>query len=130
MNYLYEIFAVSIALVFAFSVSGCAVHHFDEDAGVEHVWGFGHMQMKVQEPNEGVQSVVSGVESFGAAVGNTRNGGFVSLGWLRNSSINIIDEDAQFRLDWPSNDFFSVRVGSDLPVATDITAEPSINLKK
>ena len=38
--------------------SGCAIHYFDAETGTEHLWGFGHLKMKVGELREGLQAVV------------------------------------------------------------------------
>lgn len=111
-------------LISVFFLSGCAFHHYDEEAGVEHVWGLGHMKMKVQEPSEGRQAIVSGIEAYGAALGTTPSGAFVSLGWFKNQEVHILDENAQFRLEWPQSDFFSVRVGSAVPQSFTV---PSIS---
>ena len=108
---------------FSIILSGCAIHHYDKESGVENVWGFGCMRMKVLEPNEGRQAIVSGVESYGAAIGNTRGGGFATFGWFKNHETHIMDENAQFRVEWPESDFFSIRIGAELPRSGSIAEE-------
>ncbi len=51
------------AMVFGlilWTTTGCAVHYYDPKTGAEHIWGVGHLVMKVSAPNEGVRAVVSG----------------------------------------------------------------------
>lgn len=94
---------------------GCAIQYYDKRTGTEHLVGFGHMKMKVADPNEGVQAVVVGMEVYGLAAGTTQEGGTVSLGWARSSRLRIIEEDTSIRLEWPTNSLFNVRVGTEPP---------------
>ncbi|WPJ97449.1 hypothetical protein SH580_06960 [Coraliomargarita algicola] len=106
---------ISLSITGTALLSGCAIHYFDKEAGVENVWGFGHMRMKVQEPHEGRQALIAGTESYGASIGTTQSGAFAALGWFKNHKTIILNEDAQFRVEWPEADFFSVRVGAKMP---------------
>ena len=112
--------------------SGCAIHYFDPETGTEHLWGFGHMQMKVSPPNEGVQAVVTGVETLGLAIGDTPWEGYVSLGYHRLERLQIIEESTAIRLEWsswPNKDFTRVKVGTEFPYGKEDTDQTTVNDK-
>lgn len=41
--------------VLTLSISGFAIHTFDPETSTEHLWGIGHMKVKVTPVNHGVQ---------------------------------------------------------------------------
>ena len=94
---------------------GCAIHYFDSETGTEHIWGFGHMKMKVAASNEGVRAIVRGTETVGVAVGVGEETSYALLGWQQLSNLYVVDSDTAVRLEWPSADFFEVRVGTEFP---------------
>ena len=96
--------------------AGCAVHYFDSKTGTEHIWGFGHLKMKSAAANEGLKAIVRGTDTLGISVGRGDDKGYLTLGWSSRQTLDIVSEDTAVRLEWPSSDFFSVRVGSELPV--------------
>ena len=96
-------------------LNGCAIHYFDPETGIEHLWGIGHMRMKVGEANEGVRAVVVGTDTLGMAAGSTVYDRYVALGWQRLSRLRVVGQDTAVRLEWPTSDLFSVRAGSELP---------------
>lgn len=112
MNYLYEIFAVSIALVFAFSVSGCAVQYHDEETGVTHLLGVGHMKMKVQSTLEDQSAVISSVETLGLFMGANEDDARIGLGWNDYTRLVVMD-DSEVSFEWPDSDLFKVVVGNN-----------------
>ena len=96
-------------------LNGCAIHYFDRSTGTEHIWGIGHMRMKLGKANEGVRAVVTGTDTLGIAAGSGLSERYVALGWQRLSRLQVVGEDSVVRLEWPTSDLFSVRVGSELP---------------
>ena len=102
-------------LAWVFFLNGCAIHYYDPETGTEHLWGIGHMRMKVGEANEGVRTVVAGTDTLGMAAGSAAYDRYIALGWQRLSRLQVVGEDTAVRLDWPTSDLFSVRVGSDVP---------------
>jgi hypothetical protein len=98
-----------------FAGSGCAVQYFDPETGTEHLWGIGHMRMKVGQANEGVRAVVTGTDTLGLSAGSVASEWRITLGWERLSQFRVLDTDTSVRLEWPSSDLFSVRVGSTFP---------------
>ena len=95
--------------------SGCAIQYFDPETGTEHLWGFGHMRMKVGKVNEGVQAIVTGTDTLGIAAGSVASERRITVGWERVSRFRVVDADSSVRLEWPSTDLFSVRLGSTFP---------------
>lgn len=94
---------------------GCAIHYYDPKTQTEHLWGFGHMAMKVSAPQEGVRAVVRGVDTLGLGVGSLPGHGYFAAGWQSVRRLEIVDEHTAVRLEWPAADFFNVRVGSEFP---------------
>jgi hypothetical protein len=104
---------------------GCAIHYYDSETGTYHLFGFGHMRMRISEPNEGVRAVVSGTESAGLAFGSGPEDGFLVLGWQKSSRLSAIDENTAVRLEWPTADVFQVRVGSEFPFTPEEVPQAS-----
>lgn len=102
-------------VVFVFLAPGCAIHYFDPATGTEHLWGFGHMKMKVAVPNEGLQAVVHGTGTVGIALGTLERQSYFHIGVQRRERLDVVAEDTAIRFEWPSSDFFHVRVGSEFP---------------
>lgn len=119
-------------ILFTLFNDGCAIHYFDSETGTEHIWGFGHMQMKVAAPNEGVRAIVRGTETVGVAVGVGEEMGYALLGWQQLTNLYIVDTDTAVRLEWPSSDFFEVRVGTEFPFleSTANSGEESITKER
>ena len=106
-----------LAILFALAVvSGCAIHYYDKDTGVQHIWGFGHMTMKAAKPNEGLQAVVHGADLLGLSIGKADKHSFLTAGWQRLRFIEVLKQSTSIRLEWPDSSFLKVRVGSKFPV--------------
>lgn len=115
------------ATVFAAALlvtAGCAIHHFDPATGTEHLWGIGHMKVKITPTNEGLQAVVRGVETIGLSFGRDDERSYVAFGWHNRQRVDILDDNTSVRLEWCGSDFVNVRVGSELPAALRST-EPT-----
>ncbi|MEE9129803.1 MAG: hypothetical protein V3T84_07265 [Phycisphaerales bacterium] len=105
----------ALVVPFVLLSGGCAIHYFDSETGTEHIWGFGHMQMKVSPPNEGVQAVVRGTDVLGLSIGSADQQVYFTAGWHRVQRLDVIAESTAVRLEWPSADFAEVRVGTAFP---------------
>lgn len=104
-----------VTILAAACLSGCAVHYYDAKTGTEHLWGFGHLAMKVSEPSEGVRAIVTGTDVAGVGVGRNKGGGYATIGWHRGRYLVVMDDDAAVRFEWPRSSFLAVRVGSRPP---------------
>ena len=106
-----------INVMIAMSIlSGCAVHYYDRKTGAEHVFGFGHMVMKVSVPEGSHQAVVKGTDVIGLGIGQTKEGGYLSLGWDSRRWIEVIDKNTTVDLAWPNGNFLNTRIGSSWPI--------------
>jgi hypothetical protein len=107
--------AVLAAVSLAFA-SGCAVHYFDEKTGTDHIWGFGHMKLKVNAPRDNLTSVVKGTQTFGVGVGAGNDHYGVVAGWENRRQI-VVMTNSVVLYEWPelNSSFFTVRVSSNLP---------------
>ena len=105
----------ALVVLFVLLSGGCAIQYFDSETGTEHIWGFGHMQMKVSPPTEGVQAVVRGTDVLGLSIGSADQQAYFTVGWHRVQRLDVIAESTAVRLEWPSSDFSEVRVGTAFP---------------
>jgi hypothetical protein len=104
--------------------AGCAFQYSDSKTGTEHLWGFGHLAMKVSAPNEGKKAIVRGVTLCGVGLGLKDGWPFLTLGWERQQSMDIVDANTSVRLEGPDSDLFKARVGSQLPSGGTRKGEP------
>ena len=109
----------------AFLFSGCAVHYYNKATGTEHLWGFGHMKMAVPPANEGVRAVVNGTQTLGLGLGLGRDAYYLSAGWSSQRMLRVAD-NTSVRFEWPTADFFNVRVGTNFPTADCTTNQLEI----
>ncbi len=98
---------------------GCAVQYYDPVTQTDHLWGVGHFKMKVAPANEGVQATVKGATVVGASLKIAPDDNHLVVGWDKTSQMAVVSEGASVRLEWPTNDLFSVRVGSRPPFLPD-----------
>lgn len=106
------------------TTAGCALQYYDEATGTQHLYGIGHLRMKVSQEAGGPTAVVTGTRSCGIGAGTAAGGGYALVGYQDLRTIEVLAEDSEVRLEWPTQDFFSVRVGKDFPHPTSITAVP------
>lgn len=98
--------------------TGCAIYHRDPDSGAEHIWGFGHLAMKVTPPLEGKQSIVRRATLTGIAISTGQDSFGISIGYDRKEHILIYDENTAISIQRPpSNDFFYFKIGIAPPEA-------------
>jgi len=109
----------------AFLLPGCAVHYYDPSTGTENLWGFGHMKMAVQPANEGVRAVINGTQTLGLGLGLGQQDYYVLAGWNSQRMLRVAD-NTSVRFEWPTADFFNVRVGTNFPTADCKTNHPEI----
>jgi hypothetical protein len=103
------------AFALSVGIGGCGLHYYDPDTGVNHLWGVGHLKMKLTSPAEGVRATVTGVQLLGVGVGVGQTNYYAQVGWSDIRLLRILHESTCVRLDWPSNDMFSIRVGTVPP---------------
>jgi len=117
-----------------FGLSGCAIQYFDASTGTEHLWGIGHMRMKVTTPDNGVRAVVTGTDTLGIAAGSVASERRITIGWERYSQIQVIAEDTALSLEWPTSDLFGKTRGlwkerTSPPVAVQLRSTNRLTLR-
>ncbi len=120
-----EVGTAVVCLLTIASIAGCAVHYYDARTGTEHIWGVGHMAMKVSPANEGVRAVIRGTSAVGLAIGSFDAQQYVSVGWVSLQRVDVIDESTAVRLEWPAGSPFNMRVGSSWQMVPDAAAKPA-----
>ena len=103
------------ACALSVSFGACGLHYYDPDTGVDHLWGVGHLKMKLTSPVEGVRATITGVQMLGVGVSLGETNHYAQVGWSDIRLLRILHKSTCVRLDWPSNDMFSVRVGTVPP---------------
>ena len=76
-----------VALSPLLSCSACAVDYFDSQTGVEHVWGVGHLAMKIDRPYRGLKATGWRSDSIGLSLGESEPGYHFSL-WVEQLPTN------------------------------------------
>jgi len=103
-------------------MSGCAVYYRDRASGAEHIWGIGHLSMKVAAPYEEKQAVIQRSTLTGIAAGMDNGSLGVSVGHDQREHILIYDQNTVITIQRPpSNDFFYFKIGS-MPIEVDASA--------
>ena len=85
-----RVFLIVVLMLCGRAIAGCAIHYFDPTTGTEHLWGFGHMRMKVGAPNEGLQALVRETQTIGLAVGSLEAQSYLSLGIQRKRRTGVL----------------------------------------
>lgn len=111
-----EILSIALFIAIGFLLSGCAIYYRDRDTGAEHIFGFGHLSVKIIPPHEGKQALVQRMTLTGLAAGLDNGSLGVSAGWDRREHILIYDENVAVTIQRPpSNDFFYFKIGTYPP---------------
>lgn len=100
------------------------MHYYDPKTQTEHVFGIGHMLMKVQEAGIHKVATVRGHSLLGFSTGLDESGGHFALGWDSNRSIHILQADTAIELLWPNNDLLNVRIGDPFTGQNQLTPNP------
>lgn len=103
--------------------SGCAVHYYDKATGIEHLWGVGHMKMAVHPSNEGACAFVKGTQTLGLGLGLGQTDYYLTAGWDSQRYVTVAN-NSSVRFEWPTADFFNVRVGTNFPTTCCSTKNP------
>lgn len=117
---------VAAVALSAFGLSGCAVHWYDPETGIEHVLGVAHVRMRVAPPSEGLTAVATSVETVGVGVALTEQNRGVSVGYDASTRLTVIAADAALRVEWPTTELIDVRIGSAPPFAPEVVVPPEV----
>ncbi len=101
----------SILVATCLALSGCAVYYRDAESGAEHIWGLGHLAMKVTPPLDGKKAIIRKATLMGLALGIDEGSLGFSVGWDQRERIVIHDENTAITIERPpSNDFFYFKI--------------------
>ena len=91
------------AALAALHLSSCAVQVFDEKTGTTHLWGFGHLSMKVQgaEDDATLQAVTVATDSVGANMDTTPFSSGLGLGYHSSRVTYVVSADTQLQMTEP-----------------------------
>jgi hypothetical protein len=98
------------------TTSGCAVHYYDAKTGTAHLWGIGHMKMRVVPAvdDSRVQAVAVGIQTIGLRLDANQHTSGINLGYDNSSFVYVVSSDTSLRIDTADNDPFTLRLGTQL----------------
>lgn len=101
------------ALLLSLSVfSSCSVSYYSEQDSTLHVFGIGHLAMRVPDAEQ--QTVYHQQYSYGLAIGSNREGAQMSLGYTENTVLDIANNES-LCFEWPSAKLIQVKLGHTIP---------------
>ena len=112
-----KLFIVYLSISLITVMQGCALHFYDPETGVEHIWGITHAKMKIHAPPSGTIAVAKQIDTLGLGIGVGAENYYLMAGIDVRRSITILDPNTCVRLAWPTSNLFEVRVGSHYPPA-------------
>jgi hypothetical protein len=80
------------------------------------------MKMKASRPSGDLQTRVNGTETIGLTIGAGQEDYHVGVGWNYSRRI-LVGNNASVTLEWPTADFFNVRVGTNPPFFVNQSAD-------
>lgn len=103
------------------TTSGCAVHYYDAKTGTAHLWGIGHMKMRVVPAvdDSRVQAVAVGIQTIGLRLDANQHTSGINLGYDNSSFVYVVASDTSLRLDEVKNDPFTLQLGVQPPPLND-----------
>lgn len=120
-------FRILTTAIICVAGSGCAIHWYDQKNGTEHIWGFGHLAVKVSEcDKDGVRAVVRESSLVGVGMGVHESGGYAAIGYHADRRMHI-QNDTNFWIGWMGHSLFRTRVGAVPPwwdSVPDVGANP------
>ncbi len=94
---------------------GCAIYYHDADTGADHIWGVGHLSMKTVPDTTNKQILITKRTLSGVVLGLEEFTPTFSIGWNQSERITVLDKNASFAIQRPSNnDYFQFKFG-DFP---------------
>ena len=107
-------------LAMAFFSSGCAVHYFDARTGTEHLWGLGHLKMKVAgaEDKTKPQAMIVGLQTVGLRLDLAPTTRGLSLGYDDTRAATVLDANSPLQIQTVSGEPFTLQLGTLPPWAT------------
>lgn len=114
------VFLRILLLVPVYAVStGCSVHYYDDKTGTEHLWGIGHMKMKIVNASDKTktQAVLVGLKTVGLRLDLAPTTSGLSLGFDDTRSAIILDSATPLKIQTDSGEPFTLQLGTPPPWA-------------
>jgi hypothetical protein len=109
---MYTTYLAWIFIIISITNSGCTVHYHDVSDNSDHVYGFGHLAMKVTTNGSKQIAVAKQVSTLGSELHAGDKIG-LSLGWSNEEEVRIFDKSTMISLEKPSgSSIFSSRVNN------------------
>lgn len=99
-----------ICYSFLLLIQGCAISYYDPQTGVDHIWGVGHLAMKVLPDEDDKQILITQKTLAGVALGFEGISPSFSMGWNQSERITVFDQNTSLSIQRPSNnDYFQLK---------------------
>lgn len=93
--------ATAFTILLYIAISACAFRHYDQDSGVEHIWGIGHFTQKTQVSSSRQEGVFRGVELVGVSFGKSSGGPYFTIGWDSRQELQVLSPDTAMQVAAP-----------------------------
>lgn len=106
-----------ISLFASLGLTGCAIQTWDAKTGTAHLYGFGHLKMRVVPAVDDakVQAVAVGVQTIGLRFDANQHTNGINLGYDNSSFVYAVSSDTSLRIESVHNDPFTLRLGTQPP---------------
>lgn len=111
LNKLQQMFLRCVLLgLIAGDLSSCAIQTFDAKTGTAHVWGWGHLSLRVQgaEDDAKLQAVTVGTQTLGANLDTTAFSSGAGVGYHSSRVTYVVSTSTQLRLEEPHTSKFQL----------------------
>jgi hypothetical protein len=88
------------------------VRYVDPQTGIEHLWGIGHLTLRLTAPSENTHAIMTSASTMGLAVGRMRDEHYLALGFSHHERAEVVDGDSALCVGWPRFGAAGIRVGS------------------
>jgi hypothetical protein len=107
-----------LLVLIAGGMSSCAIQTFDEKTGTAHLWGWGHLSLRVQgaEDDATLQAVTVGTQTLGANLDTTAFSSGAGVGYHSSRVTYVVSPNTQLRLEEPHTSKF--RLGRSFSTST------------
>ena len=95
-------------------MTGCALRYFDNEKGVEHIFGFSHIKYKAATENKDVRATIVQSQIVGLALDAGSENYGIAAGWDRYRKVYVFDNTTT-SIYWPEGSFFDIRIGTNVP---------------
>lgn len=95
----------------AVCLSSCSIQTFDEETGTAHLWGFGHLSLRVQQaPDDAkLQAVTVGTQTVGGNLDTTPFSSGAGIGYHSSQVTYVVSSNTQMQLQEPHTSRFRLK---------------------